>query len=86
MSAGPNVVAAQEVKRRGVAAIEEKLKGGPVHVLRNNRPICVVLTEDEFAELVRDAERGWLAESLNDLREGRVRKGSVQELLDELRS
>jgi PHD/YefM family antitoxin component YafN of YafNO toxin-antitoxin module len=85
MSTKPNVIAAQDIKRRGVAALEEKLAKGPVHVLRNNRPVCVVLSEEEFAELVHEAERSWLAESLADLREGRVRRGTVAELLAELR-
>ncbi len=42
---------AQEVKRRGLAAIEELLPLGPVHILKHNRPACVVLSEQDFARL-----------------------------------
>ncbi|HRH81751.1 MAG TPA: hypothetical protein PLW81_11970 [Thiobacillaceae bacterium] len=42
---------AQEVKRRGLAAIEELLPQGPVHILKHNRPACVVLSEAEYARL-----------------------------------
>lgn len=42
---------AQEVKRRGLAAIEELLPLGPVHILKRNRPSCVVLSEAEYARL-----------------------------------
>ncbi len=52
-----NSIPASEVKRRGVSALEEAVKKGPVHVIKNNRPILVVLTEAQFAELsaVREA-------------------------------
>jgi len=84
MSTVPNTVSAAELKRRGLAAIEEKLEHGPVFVIKRNKPAAVVLSEEEFAELVRDAERAWIAASLADAREGRVRRGTVAELLAEL--
>jgi len=43
-----NIVAASEVKRRGVSVLEELLQNGPVHILRHNRPVCVVLTEEDY--------------------------------------
>ena len=72
MSTELNTVAAQELKRRGVIALEENLKRGPVHVLKRNRPVCVVLSEEEFRELVEQAAMARLADSLADLRDGRV--------------
>jgi PHD/YefM family antitoxin component YafN of YafNO toxin-antitoxin module len=50
-----NTLPAAEVKRRGMAAIEEALEKGPVHILKRNRPAAVVLTEQEFQELVAAA-------------------------------
>jgi PHD/YefM family antitoxin component YafN of YafNO toxin-antitoxin module len=50
-----NALPAAEVKRRGMAAIEEALEKGPVHILKRNRPAAVVLTEREFQELVASA-------------------------------
>jgi hypothetical protein len=46
-----NALTAQELKRRGVAAVEELLPNGPVHVIKRNRPAFVVLSEDEYARL-----------------------------------
>ncbi len=46
-----NTIPASEVKRRGVAALEDAVKKGPVHVIKNNRPTLVVLTEAEYARL-----------------------------------
>lgn len=46
-----NSIPASEVKRRGVAALEEAVRNGPVHVIKNNRPTLVVLTEAQYSEL-----------------------------------
>lgn len=46
-----NTLPAQEIKRRGVKAIEQALQNGPVHIIKNNMPACVVLTEAEYANL-----------------------------------
>ncbi len=46
-----NTLPAQEIKRRGVKAIELALKNGPVHIIKNNSPACVVLTESQYAHL-----------------------------------
>jgi len=46
-----NTIPASEVKRRGVAALEDAVKKGPVHVIKNNRPALVVLSEEEYARL-----------------------------------
>lgn len=49
---------ALEVKRRGVAALEEALKKGPVHIIKNNRPSCVVLSEEDYAALISQQRAG----------------------------
>lgn len=46
-----NILTAAEIKRRGMAAIEEGLKRGPVHIVKRNRPAAVVLTEEEYRRL-----------------------------------
>lgn len=48
-----NVIPAQEIKRRGVKAIELALKRGPVHIIKNNLPTCVVLSEEDYAKLLQ---------------------------------
>ena len=84
MSAIPNTVASSELKRKGAPAVEELLAKGPVHVLRRNRPVFVALTEEAYAELVSDADRGRIAASLEDVRTGRVRWGTAADVVKEL--
>lgn len=46
-----NTLTIAEIKRRGMAAIEEGLRHGPVHVVKRNRSAAVVLTEEEYQRL-----------------------------------
>lgn len=83
-----NIVPAQEIKRRGMAAIDEALAQGPVHVVKNNRPQYVVLTEDSYRELIEAQQESALARikaSLEDAAAGRVtRHESVDALMRHL--
>jgi PHD/YefM family antitoxin component YafN of YafNO toxin-antitoxin module len=72
-----NSIPAQDIKRRGISAVDEALRDGPVHVIKNNRPSYVVLTEAAYAELLessQDAARARLRESLEDLDAGRTNR------------
>jgi len=44
-------IPAQEIERRGISALDELLKDGPVHITRNNRPRYVVMTAEAYSEL-----------------------------------
>jgi hypothetical protein len=46
-----NILTAAELKRRGMAAIEEGLRRGPVHLVKRNRSTAVVISEKEYARL-----------------------------------
>lgn len=46
-----NFIPAYEIKKHGVSVIEKRLKHGPVHVLKHNRPIFVVMTEEAYQKL-----------------------------------
>ncbi len=46
-----NTVTIAEIKRRGMAAIEEGLRRGPLHIVKRNKPAAVVLSEDEYLRL-----------------------------------
>ena len=37
-----NTISAQEIKRRGISALDELLKDGPVHVIKNNRRAMLI--------------------------------------------
>ena len=70
-----NSIPAQEIKRRGISAVDEALRQGPVHIIKNNRPQYVVLTEERFADLLEaqaSAARDSLRTSLEDLKAGRI--------------
>lgn len=83
-----NIIPAQEIKRRGIAAVDEALAQGPVHIIKNNRPQYVVLTEERYNELLEMQEEAVLARikaSLEDAQDGRtLRHRSVDALLKHL--
>jgi PHD/YefM family antitoxin component YafN of YafNO toxin-antitoxin module len=72
-----NSIPAQDIKRRGISAVDEALREGPVHIIENNRPCYVLLSEAAYAELLdsyRDAARERLRASLEDLEAGRTNR------------
>lgn len=85
-----NVVPAQEIKRRGIAAVDDIIANGDVHIIRNNQPQYVVLSEQRYQELVADANETYLARvrsSLEDVKAGKVKKfTSADDLLKALDS
>ena len=48
-----HTIPASEIKRRGVAALDEALKSGPVHIIKNNRPQYVVISEEGYLALTK---------------------------------
>lgn len=46
-----NSLTAAELKRRGMAAIEEGLRRGPIHLVKRNRPSAVVVSPEDYARL-----------------------------------
>ena len=46
-----NTLSVAELKRRGMAAIEDGLRRGPLHIVKRNRPAAVVISEDEYLRL-----------------------------------
>ena len=80
-----NAVAAQDIKRKGISAVDKALKEGPVHVIKNNQPQYVVMTEVRYRELIEAEDEAYNArtrKSLEDVKAGRVRRfKSVDDLL-----
>ena len=80
-----NSLSAQELKRRGIAAVDDLIANGDVHVIRNNQPQYVVLSETRYQELVAEASEAYLARvrmALEDVKNGRVtRFTTVDDLL-----
>jgi PHD/YefM family antitoxin component YafN of YafNO toxin-antitoxin module len=82
-----NTIAAQDIKRRGISAVDEALKKGPVHVVKNNQPQYVVLSEKRYRELIEAEDEAYIARvraSLEDVKAGRVKRGTAEELIREL--
>lgn len=85
-----NSIPAQEIKRRGIAAVDDLIAEGDLHVIRNNRPEYVVLSEERYQELVaaeREAHYARVRASLEDVKAGRTRTfrtaGELLKALDE---
>lgn len=81
-------IPAQEIKRRGIGAVDHLLETGDVHVIKNNQPRYVVLSEIRYRELIEAQDEAYTARvlaSLEDIKAGRVRRfESAQELLNAL--
>jgi PHD/YefM family antitoxin component YafN of YafNO toxin-antitoxin module len=71
-----NVVPAQEIKRRGIAAVDDLIAMGDLHVIRNNQPQYVVLSEARYHDLIASEQEAHYARvraSLADVTDGKVR-------------
>ena len=80
-----NLIAAQEIKRRGMGALDGLLAKGPVRVVKNNRPRYVVIDGAEFDAMLDELAQARIAASEADIKAGRVRRGTASELMAELR-
>ena len=72
-----NSIPAQEIKRRGIAAVDDLIAQGDVHVIRNNQPQYVVVSEERYQDLVvaeREAHQARVRAALEDVKGGKVRK------------
>lgn len=83
-----NTIPAQEIKRRGIAAVDDRIAKGDLHVIRNNQPQYVVLSEARYQDLIMVEYEACLARvraSLEDVKAGRLQRfKSVDELLKAL--
>ena len=71
-----NVIPAQEIKRRGIAEVDDRIAEGDLHVIRNNRPQYVVLSEERYQELMAAEQEAYYAHvraSLEDVKAGKVK-------------
>lgn len=83
-----NAIPAQEIKRRGIAAVDDLISKGDLHVIRNNQPQYVVLSEVRYQELIIAEQEAYYARirtSLEDFKEGRVQRGTADDLIKQLK-
>ena len=79
-------IPAREIKRRGISAVDDDLKEGPVFVIKNDRRSYVILAQEQYQALVEAQEEAYLTgiqTPLEDVKAGRVRRVTAQELIDE---
>jgi PHD/YefM family antitoxin component YafN of YafNO toxin-antitoxin module len=80
-------IPATEIKRRGISAVDGVKGAGPVHVIKNNRPAYVVLTEADYEALtgmLEGAELRRVRRALSEIRAGKGRRTSAGKLITEL--
>ena len=56
-----NTIPAQEIKRRGIAAVDDLIAKGDLHIIRNNQPQYVVLAQERYQELLEAQEEVYAA-------------------------
>jgi len=83
-------ITAQEIKRRGISAVDEDLKEGPVHVIKNNKPQYVVMDEESYSELISENETAYetrLKTALDEIGKGELQSHkSVNDLMAAIES
>ncbi len=79
-----STMAVQEIKRRGISAVDDALENGPVHLIKSNVAKYVVMAESSYHEMISDLAEARLAASELDIRAGRVSRGSAEVLMHEL--
>lgn len=79
-----NIIPAQEIKRRGLAAVDDLIEKGDLHIIRNNKPQYVVLSEERYQEMKlaeQEAYYSRVRSSLQDVKKGRVQSFKTPEEL-----
>ena len=77
----PVTMPAQEIKRRGMSVMNEKLASGPVWVISNNTPKYVVMFADEFKRMRHEAFVNECLQSEAEYRAGLAKPTTVEELM-----
>ena len=78
-------IPAREIKRRGISAVDEQLKQGPVYVIKNDEPKYVVLTQEQYEDLLEDDEpfEERVRASLAEIEDGQVEYKTAEEWIKE---
>ena len=78
------VIPVQEIKRRGMGAVDSGLRQyGSVTIVRNNRPAYVVLTPTDYEAMAQAADEARVSQALADWQAGRCRATTVDDLMRE---
>jgi PHD/YefM family antitoxin component YafN of YafNO toxin-antitoxin module len=82
-------LSASEVKRRGIVAVERMLPEGPVHIIKNNKLQCVVMSEKDYENLMLRAKpkKGLgLSQMLEKPATGTMNRRSINQRIEKMRN
>ena len=79
-----NAIAAQEIKRRGIAAVDSLVAQGPVRIVKSNRPRYVIMTDADYETMLCDLAEARLTASEADVKAGRVHRGNAAQLIRDI--
>ena len=83
-------ISSQEIKRRGISAVDEDLKDGPVHVIKNNKLKYVIMDQEKYSELVSESEASYdkrLIIALDEIEKGEIQvHDTINDLMDAIDS
>lgn len=77
---------AQEIKRRGISALNESLMKGPVWVVSNNEPKYVVMFAEDYRRMEHDSFVNGCLASEEEYRRGLGSRTTADELMSEITS
>ena len=83
-------ISSQEIKRRGISAVDEDLKDGPVHVIKNNKLKYVIMDQEKYSELVSESEASYdkrLIKALDEIERGEIQShDTINDFIDAIDS
>jgi len=82
-----NTIPALEIKRRGISIVDKQIESEPVHVIKNNRPQYVVMSEKCYQAMMEDMNEAWelrIKASLEEAVAGQTRQGTADTLIREI--
>lgn len=82
-----STIPAREIKRRGISAVDDELRSGPVQVIQHDEVRYVVLNPEQYQELKEAYEEAMLARvraAQDEVAAGQFQRMTAQELIDEL--
>jgi hypothetical protein len=82
-----STIPAREIKRRGISAVDEDLRSGPVQVIQHDEVRYVVLNLEQYNELKEAYEEALIARvraAQDEMAAGKFQRMTAQDLIDEL--
>ena len=83
-----NTIAATEIKRYGISAVNDKVDLGPVHVIKKNNPAYVIMREAQYNNILRELDEAYIDRihlSLQEIKNKKTRRfNNVKSLMEEI--